>query len=177
LSDYRGITLHVTHNIEEAYRTSENLLILAAGQVLAYGQREEIFNHPPNLTAAKLTGCKNFSRCNYVSAHLVEAVDWGCTLEVEQEVSSAVTFVGIRAHNLALSTNLQQANTFPAMLVSQSEAPFHIDLFFKLKAEQAPNPEHLLQAIMPKETWQRFRKLPAPLPLVLNRQHVFVMVK
>ena len=79
---YRRPALVVTHNIEEAYRLGEQLLVLARGRVAAFGDKEEIFRHPPSLEVAQLTGCKNFSRSRAVSDYTVEAIDWGCNLRV-----------------------------------------------------------------------------------------------
>src|SRR5208282_4223572 len=59
---YRRPVLLVTHNIEEAYRLGERLLVLSRGRVAAFGAKEDIFRRPPSLEAARLTGCKNFSR-------------------------------------------------------------------------------------------------------------------
>ena len=73
---YRRPTLVVTHNVEEAYRLGEQLLVLARGRVAAFGPKEEIFRRPPSLEVARLTGCKNFSRARAVSDHVVEALDW-----------------------------------------------------------------------------------------------------
>src|ERR1700730_14715375 len=62
LETYRGSTLFVSHNLEEAYRVCEELVVLARGTVAARGPKEEIFRQPPALEVARLTGCKNFSR-------------------------------------------------------------------------------------------------------------------
>ena len=37
LSTYCGVTLFVTHNLEEAYRVCKNLLVLSEGKTAAYG--------------------------------------------------------------------------------------------------------------------------------------------
>jgi len=101
LSHYSGITLFVTHNIEEAYRICQNLLILDRGQVMNYGEKSAVFAHPANVEAARLTGCKNFSRISQLAPHLVEALDWGCTLQVNYVASNSPTHIGIRAHHIA----------------------------------------------------------------------------
>ena len=41
--EFRRPTLLVTHNMEEAYRLGEQLLVLARGKVAAFGAKEEIF--------------------------------------------------------------------------------------------------------------------------------------
>ena len=64
---YHRPALLVTHNIEEAYRLAEKMLVLSRGRVAAFGASEEIFRRPPSLEVARLTGCKNFSRARVVS--------------------------------------------------------------------------------------------------------------
>ena len=53
--------LFVSHNLEEAYRFCDELVVLANGQIVAAGPKEELFRRPPNFEVARLTGCKNFS--------------------------------------------------------------------------------------------------------------------
>jgi len=73
LGSYRGSTLFVSHNIEEAYRVCGQIVVLTRGGVAARGPKEEIFRHPPTLEVARLTGCKNSSRARRVTGGLVEA--------------------------------------------------------------------------------------------------------
>ncbi|MGB9312971.1 MAG: ATP-binding cassette domain-containing protein, partial [Candidatus Acidiferrales bacterium] len=53
---YRHPALLVTHNMEEAYRLGEQLLVLARGRVAAFGAKEEIFRRPASVVVAQLTG-------------------------------------------------------------------------------------------------------------------------
>ncbi len=62
LVDYSGITLFVTHNLEEAYRICPNLLVVEDGKIAAFNFKKQIFDRPPSRHVAQLTGCKNFSR-------------------------------------------------------------------------------------------------------------------
>jgi molybdate transport system permease protein len=61
LANYNGVSLFVTHNMEEAYRICPNLLVLEHGEAIQSGSRQEIFEKPNTVTVAKITGCKNFS--------------------------------------------------------------------------------------------------------------------
>ena len=81
---YRRPTMLVTHNMEEAYRLGARLLVLSRGRVVASGAKERIFQRPPSVEVARLTGCKNISRARTISDHSIEALDWGCTLRVAQ---------------------------------------------------------------------------------------------
>jgi ABC-type sulfate/molybdate transport systems ATPase subunit len=113
LTAYQGITLFVTHNLEEAYRLCENLLVMSGGRAIAAGAKHQIFEHPHTVQVAQLTGCKNFSRavvtelCRSVvqGASSVTATDWGVTLQVLEAIPESLTNIGIRAHQIKLVTN------------------------------------------------------------------------
>ena len=89
LASYGGSTLFVSHNLEEAYRVCEKLVVLARGSVAAQGLKEEIFRHPPTLEVARVTGCKNFSRARRMADGRVEALDWGCAFACRAAVHKA----------------------------------------------------------------------------------------
>ncbi len=101
---YQGVVLFVTHKLEEAYRVCEDLVVLDRGKVIGAGDKEEIFQHPPNFKVAQLTECKNFSSLEIVNQKEIKALDWHCNLKVEQPLNSSLAYVGIRAHHLKFVT-------------------------------------------------------------------------
>ena len=52
-------TVLVTHDVAEAYRLSDRMVLLDGGTVLEYGPREEVFHHPNSPLAARLLGFQN----------------------------------------------------------------------------------------------------------------------
>ncbi len=118
-----GTTLFVTHNIDEAYRIGSEMLVLSRGEVVASGPKRQIFEHPPTLGVAQLTGCKNLSEARAISPHVIEATDWNCKLNVAQG-SEGGKHVGIRAHHVEFQEDgagAAEANSFPCWVVSTSE--------------------------------------------------------
>jgi molybdate transport system permease protein len=178
---YRRPTLLVTHNIEEAYRLGEQLLVLSRGRVIAFGSKEEIFRRPPNLEVARLTGCKNFSRARAISENLVEALDWGLQLRVAQPLSRQVAHIGIRAHHFDFmespAATVPAENVFPCWLAGSSETPFRITLRLSLNGPPAESSAHspVLRAEVFKEKWQLFRDRPLPWRVLLPPESLFVM--
>lgn len=173
LANYQGVTIFVTHNLEEAYRVCKNLLVLSEGKTAAYGSKENIFEHPATFTVAQLTGCKNFSRAHIVSPQLVEALDWGCTLRVIEPIPSRIAYVGIRAHQLTFP-NDSKDNTFPCWVAQTSETPHRMTLYLKLHHPPINVNDYHLQAEVSKEKWVvlKDRSLPwhihlEPLQLIL----------
>lgn len=100
LQRYKGISVLVTHDRDEAYQLCDHLLLLDEGRVLAAGETKEIFADPATPKAARLTGCKNLSRIEKIDSHKIRALDWGgIILVTEAEVTDQMTHAGIRAHD------------------------------------------------------------------------------
>ena len=162
---YPRPSLLVTHNIEEAYRLSGQLLVLSRGRVAALGAKESIFRCPPSLEVARLTGCKNFSRTRGISENLVEALDWNCRLRVAP-AARPPCYIGIRAHHIDFveppSLGALDENVFPCWLVRSSETPFRITLYLKLLGPPDGSGAHHVQAEIFKEKWEGFRNRPFP---------------
>lgn len=119
LQHYPGVTLFVTHNLEEAYRVCDHLLVLEHGRPIAHNTKQGIFEQPGTVSVARLTGCKNFSRAAIRDRHHIHAIDWGCTLQVTQSIPAQLEKVGIRAHQLVF---LEEA-TISAEAESRSHLP------------------------------------------------------
>ncbi|MCL1468842.1 molybdate ABC transporter permease subunit [Argonema galeatum] len=182
LSNYRGVTLFVTHNLEEAYRICQNLLVLSEGKVAAYGGKEEIFEHPRTFTVAQLTGCKNFSRADVPKLHFekeglreVEALDWGCTLRVIEPIPNPLAYVGIRAHHFTFPEDDNKENTFLCWVAQTSETPHRMTLYLKLHAPPVNAKDYHLQAEVFKEKWAVLKDRPLPWYIRLDPLRLFLM--
>ncbi len=168
LIHYQGVTLFITHNLEEAYRVCPHLLIIDQGSAVASGKKQDIFEHPPNFRSAQLTGCKNFSPVEIVDHNKIKAVDWDCVLEVIEPVSQFLEYIGIRAYHLTFPDTNNQVNTFPCWLVTISETPHRVTLYLKLN-QPANHPEdYHLQAEILKDKWQELKHRPFPWLIELN---------
>jgi molybdate transport system permease protein len=174
LADYDGVTVLVSHNLEEAYRVCRQLVVLDAGRCVAAGSTEGIFRNPPTLAVARVTGCKNFSSARRVGAQEVEAIDWNCTLRVSQPIPDKLGHVAIRAHHIAFERTGGD-NTFPAWLVSTSETPFRMTLYLRLHAAPDGTTEPHLQAEVFKEKWQVLQRCPQPFWLRLAPDDLFLL--
>ncbi|MDB9481936.1 ATP-binding cassette domain-containing protein, partial [Dolichospermum circinale CS-537/05] len=175
LADYSGVTLFVTHNMEEAYRLCPHLLVLEQGKAAHYGSKYEIFQHPASVNVAQLTGCKNFSRANILSPQKIEAIDWGCTLEVRENIPSELSYVGIRAHHLIFTKDPQQVNTFPCYLVRTSETPHRMTVFLKLHSVGNHANDYHLQGEIYKEKWVNIQEQSFPWYVHLEPSRLLLM--
>jgi len=162
LANYRGITLFVSHNLEEVYRVCKNLLVLAEGRPIAFDTKENIFDRPGNFTVAQLTGCKNFSAAKPISVTVVEAIDWGCTLTVVEPIPKSLVSVGIRAHQLSFVSGCDRENTFACWIASTVETPHRVTLYLKLHSPPNNSQDYHLQAEVFKEKWSAMKDNPFP---------------
>src|SRR3984893_2993309 len=179
LETYRGSTLFVSHNLEEAYRVCEELVVLAHGGVAARGPKEEIFRYPPTLEVARLTGCKKFSRARRAADGFVEALDWGCMLRVTQEFAKPPEHVAIRAHHIRVHAPVTPAkggdNTLPCWLAAMTETPFRITLDLRIGGPPARPAAFHVQAEVFKQEWEAFRNLPQPWQIELAPDRLFLL--
>ncbi|MBE9068153.1 molybdate ABC transporter permease subunit [Leptolyngbya cf. ectocarpi LEGE 11479] len=179
LSHYDGITLFITHKLEEAYRLCPHLLVLANGQIAATGPREEIFRHPPSVDVARVTECKNFSSARRMTDQSVEALDWGCQLQVMTSPPAETAHIGIRAHHILFPglthLEVQTPNTFPGWLATVSETQHRVTLYIKLHSPPSDVYDYHLQAEVYRDQWSLLQQRPLPWPVQLAPESVIVM--
>lgn len=175
LSRYGGAVLFVTHNLEEVFRVCQPLLVMAGGQAIASGDKHAIFAQPGQVKVAQLTGCKNFSRAKLHSQGAIEAVDWRCLLKVSTPIPSALSQVGIRAHQIRFTPNAQPVNTFPCWPVFTSETPHRITVYLRLHEPAMDGGSYDLQAEVFKEKWETLQTQPPPWYIQLDPQRLMML--
>jgi len=180
LASYRGSTLFVSHNLEEAYRVCGDLVVLAHGSVAARGPKEEIFRHPPALEVARVTGCKNFSRARRFADGRVEAIDWGCTLGVSQNFPKPPEHVAIRANHVRVrpweaSDKENTDNLFRCWLAAMTEAPFRVTADLRIGAPPTSPTDFNLQAEILKHDWESLQNVPQPWAIELAADRLFLL--
>lgn len=97
LEDFAGTVILVSHDRDEVYRLSEELVILESGKSIAYGRTTELFEKPETVAAARLTGCKNIGRMADGQGCYVE--NWDLHFPVIS-VKAGCEHIGIRAHHI-----------------------------------------------------------------------------
>jgi ABC-type sulfate/molybdate transport systems ATPase subunit len=176
LTSYQGVTLFVTHNLEEAYRLCERLMVMSGGSPIAHDAKHRIFEHPQTVRVAQLTGCKNFSRAVAQGHRLVKALDWNITLTVLEAIPNQLTDVGIRAHQIGITSDPSGDNTYPGWLAATSETPHRMTLFLKFNAEPTSLQDYHVQVEVFKEQWQAIKDQPFPWYVRLDPFRLILMV-
>ncbi len=101
LEGFRGFSIMVTHDRDEAFQFCDELIVLDQGKIIAKGDTNEIFENPRKVQVARLTGCKNISRVEIIDDYHLKSVEWGFTFEVSEKITPNITHIGIRAHDFS----------------------------------------------------------------------------
>jgi len=135
LAEYQGIVILVSHNRDEIYRFSEELLIMESGAILCCGKTREVFRNPQHKEAARLTGCKNIVAVNRLDDHSFEITDWGTKIISPTMLPADFNYIGYRAHDFIPIWNEDGENGIHFNLKSLAELPFEQQFFVSSKGE------------------------------------------
>lgn len=133
LKDFHGNVLFVTHDISEAYRVSDDIIVFENGLSLPKRSKDELFIHPSCMTEAVITGCKNISSCDIIDTNTVFAREWGFKCKLDKKVNENSTHVGIRAHHMKVVDDdaTDQENIFDMEVVKIIENSFTYNIHIK----------------------------------------------
>ncbi len=173
LAEYEGDTIFVTHNMDEAYRICDSLVVLNKGKVVANGLKKDIFKAPPNVSSAKLTGCKNISKIRALENGYVKAVEWGIALKVNN-VNETFSHIGIRAHDIKI-TNKEDINTFKFTIVRMIESSFNFTIYLKKTEFVEDKAIRELHLEIPKENWFAVKNKSQFLNIKLDINKIFLL--
>ena len=125
LKEYGGTTLYVSHNRDEVYRLCNSVCVINQGVSEPVKTTSEFFEAPPTLTAAILSGCKNFSRAEATGEKTLFAKDWNMEFRCAQDLPNDIRYVGIRAHHIIPATEEERGtNTIKADILEVSDDVF-----------------------------------------------------
>ena len=134
---YKGNVIFVTHDINEAYRLCDNIIVFEDGKTLKNREKCDLFDSPKSFTEATLTGCKNISKANKTDDSTLFAKDWGFSFKVLGEVPNDVSNIAIRAHLIKIvKTSEPCENTYSYLVTNIIENPFDFNIYIKNSEEQ-----------------------------------------
>lgn len=177
LKKFQGTTLFVTHNMEEAYRLCDRIVVMNNGRVETFDVKEELFQYPSTLETAKITGCKNIEASVRKTDHSAYIPMWGIHVKTAMAIDGKEGYVGIRANNVRLAEDDRQENCYPVWIADEIEAPFRTTLFLKFGSEPSQTDDFHIQWEMSKEQRYEISKRSQPIKIYLNPDYLFFMNK
>ena len=122
IREFGKTVLFVSHDRNEAYRMTNRIAVMEAGHVVEMQSRNELFEHPKTLAAARLTGCKNFSAIERKEDGSLYASDWGVTLSGNPQGQHH--YAGIRAHYFERVSGMEETNVIECRVLRVVEDIF-----------------------------------------------------
>ena len=161
LEEFSGPSVLVTHDRNEAYRLADRIGVMDAGTVVEVQDRQDFFDAPQTVAAARLTGCKNISAIRRQADGSYFATDWGISLSLEEkEVSEEITHVGYRAHYFTFEETADfrgEVNVFSCRLRRVIEDTFSVVVCFTQEKNASESTDALLTWIVGKDAWDAVR--------------------
>ncbi len=173
LKEFKGITLFVTHNMEEAYRLCDRIAVLNSGSVDTFGLKEDIFRKPVTYENAQITGCRNISAAIRKSEYTAEVEDWGITIVTGIKIQHDKGYAGIRANHIKLADESTRKNCFPVWISDESELPFQTTLYLKIGSAANDLDDYHIQWDISREQKEALKSMAQPFYIYMNPEYVF----
>lgn len=175
LKEFKGSTLCVTHNMEEAYRLCDKIAVIKTGSLETFGSKEEIFEKPVSLETAQITGCKNISPAKHKSGDIIEVPEWGIELVTSQKIEKDKGFAAIRANFIKLADESSKENCFPVWIADESEAPFRTTLYLKIGSAPFRRDDYHIQWEISKSQRDLLKSCPLPFKVYMDPDKVLFL--
>jgi len=175
--DASGVpSLLVSHDMDEAYRLSEELLVIGRGQLLTHAPKRRVFDQPLSREVARLTGCKNITRVEWRTRHQLWAPAWGIALDRDHPWPRDTTSIGIRANHLELrpfaASDLESpANRWPCRVVDVSEGALTVSVYVVPQGATATTLEPIHVEVS-QRSWRELASQPDRLTLLARQDQL-----
>ncbi len=124
LKEYNGITLYVTHDIAEAYRICDEIIVFDKGTALNKKNKNDLFTNPTSLVEAKLIGCKNISKAQKVNHNTIYSKNWGLEFIMDEPVPDNINYICVHSHDINIDYSNSKASS-PFKVSNIIENPFN----------------------------------------------------
>jgi molybdate transport system ATP-binding protein len=157
LGEFGGTSIFVSHDRDEIYRLCGRVIVIADGGVAACGDKWDIFDNPTDYDACLLTGCKNISPAAPAPDGRVTALDWAMAFDTGGRAPEEIGFIGVRAHDIALTDEVGLPDCFEFEVVSTLRDTFSYILRIRKKGSPGTKPMRLE---MSRERFEALGALP-----------------
>ncbi|MEA4964377.1 MAG: ATP-binding cassette domain-containing protein [Oscillospiraceae bacterium] len=161
----------VSHSRDEVYRLCQSVSVLSDGRSEPKKPVRTLFETPDTVSAALLSGCKNYSAASDAGDGLFCCADWGVTLRAAAPPPEGGCFVGVRAHYLTRAEGGEE-NRIPCRINRVVEDVFSTILM--LETPGGSSGRSLLRMELPKERW-RVMGEPDTLTVTVRPEDVMIL--
>lgn len=151
IEEYKIPTLFVSHDRDEIYRMCDNIVIMSKGKSESKKTTKELFHNPETMAAAELSGCKNFSEIEKIEKNSYKLKAWDLDLDLEKDHKEK--FIGIRGHDIEISAEKKEKNSFEVEILKEIEQTFNMCLIIRKKEGQGQ-----MTVFLEKEKWNNLKK-------------------
>ncbi|MDO5048110.1 MAG: ATP-binding cassette domain-containing protein [Anaerococcus sp.] len=152
ISKYDIPTLFVSHDRDEVYRMSQDLVIIKNGKIAEKNPTKEVFKKPKSLAGAELIGCKNFSKLKKIGPNIYKALAWDLDLTLNKVDENDL--IGIRGEDIEISDREISRNSYNLKLISEVEEISTYSLIIKKRDLKTPSN---LKVTIEKTKWKDLR--------------------
>lgn len=154
LSEIGKTVLFVSHSRDEVYHLCDRICVIDKGHIETVQDKKDFFANPVTQAAARISGCRNIVPAKRLSEHQLTVPDWGICFELEKEISEDISFVGVRAHYIEVSSDLESMKNSSIMQVDRLlEQQFESELVLKYNQDTSS-----LRILMDKEQAEQLAK-------------------
>ncbi len=181
LDDFSGPAVLVSHDRNEVYRLAGQIGVMDRGSLVEIRDKQEFFDHPRTVAAARLTGCKNISRIGREGDGSVVALDWGIRVSLPEACDlTGIDHIGYRAHYFTFvkdESGRASDDLIHCSLQRVIEDTFSMVVCFRQKGNACDRPDAVLTWIIDKEKWTevRDRVLSGEFTLRLDRDRLILL--
>ncbi|PYZ92016.1 hypothetical protein CR194_17625 [Salipaludibacillus keqinensis] len=121
---FHGVVLLVTHNIEEAFRMCNSIMLLNEGEVIQKGDRRDVLKIPASKKAAEIVGCENvFKVSSWEKEGLsIKVNTHGHIFQLKKQKVENLAHIGIRSDDVRITTwKGTDDNCFPGEILHITE--------------------------------------------------------
>ena len=127
---FSGAILYVSHDIDEAFRFCNDILVLDEGKVAVHDATQKVFQKPDSLAAIKLSGCRNISQAIKLDENRFRAIEWDIDLRSRAFIPDDLCYIGIRASYLRLARG-EDHNVVPMRVHRVMETRFEYTIILQ----------------------------------------------
>ena len=131
INEFNKDVIFVTHDINEAYRVCDEIIVYENGTSLEKRNKHDVFNYPKSLSEAKLTGCKNISAAIKTGPHTILAKDFGYEYTIKDDIHDNINYICIRSHDINIVQHDKLPNAHKYTIVNIIENPFDYTIYLK----------------------------------------------